>query len=554
MRVYTWLTALALGFAAAPLALPPLSAQQAGGAAPGTDAPGATTVIPTPDSPTGGIQEAIDRLPPGGGAVFVPGGTYLLHRPVILRPGVKLTGAGKATVLRKDAGILEPLAADARKGDEYVTVKDASRLREGMAVAIGDRQHPANIWSGLFLVNRIEGTRLYVTHLGGGGLRYDVSVADEACLMNLFMLIKPAAGCLIADMELDGNDGEQMVAEALRYGWPYGMLWCGVYPCNQVKITNCWVHNCGIGIHVNGSDVEISHCLVYDNRADGIHCGGGPGSFISHNRVYGNKAAGISFCFGNRGLIISENRIYDNLAGIYALGNGDPANDTTADRFTIICNNVIERNRQGGLQSGQGPIGPQDFVFSGNIVKDNNRSGDRGTGPHRVPAGISLYNAKRCVITGNRCLDTQDAFPRALRAEAAAGSTSLSLTSDIAHLFQGGDVVTVSREGAPPETHHLAAVSGADLALAEKLESGFTAGATVRGVKSQQWGIFVGGPEAEGNVVTGNVCTGNAIGGILWQGKSTTVSGNVGETVAMDGRRSLAENVFSPRWRRSGRR
>ena len=54
-----------------------------------------------PASPTGGIQEAIDALPPNGGVVVLPPGTYLLRQAVVLHNHVTLRGAGGRTILTR---------------------------------------------------------------------------------------------------------------------------------------------------------------------------------------------------------------------------------------------------------------------------------------------------------------------------------------------------------------------------------------------------------------------------------------------------------------------
>ena len=70
------------------------------------------------DSLTGGIQEAIDSLPEQGGTVYIPAGTYVVHRTIAMRPNMKLIGAGRGTVIRKSPAFRVTLAEDVKKEGE----------------------------------------------------------------------------------------------------------------------------------------------------------------------------------------------------------------------------------------------------------------------------------------------------------------------------------------------------------------------------------------------------------------------------------------------------
>src|SRR5262249_55817822 len=54
-----------------------------------------------PESPTGGIQEAIDSLSNGGGLVTIPPGEYTLRQSIRVPAGLTLQGAGGSTILRR---------------------------------------------------------------------------------------------------------------------------------------------------------------------------------------------------------------------------------------------------------------------------------------------------------------------------------------------------------------------------------------------------------------------------------------------------------------------
>jgi hypothetical protein len=51
------------------------------------------------------IQAAMDSLPPSGGTLFIPAGTYLFNNPLIIHKPVHFQGAGPTTVLTHNVGL-----------------------------------------------------------------------------------------------------------------------------------------------------------------------------------------------------------------------------------------------------------------------------------------------------------------------------------------------------------------------------------------------------------------------------------------------------------------
>ncbi len=96
----------------------------------------------SPESFTGGIQEAIDALPRRGGEVHVLPGTYLIRRSIWVRDNITLRGAGAATVLIRPSERMTKLTAPAEAGDRTVQVEDASGFEVGADISIyADRVH-----------------------------------------------------------------------------------------------------------------------------------------------------------------------------------------------------------------------------------------------------------------------------------------------------------------------------------------------------------------------------------------------------------------------------
>ena len=504
---------------------------------------------------TAGIQEAIDNLPEGGGTVYVPGGVHIIHEQIILsskKGSIKLVGAGKATVLRKAAPFAFYLAEDAKKGQDYVIVKgDISNIRLGTQICLADSKNIVTTSRGNYgyRISKIDDNKIFLRHSRFSGLRCGLSVKDNACIANLFHLIHTGGHNIIRDMEIDGNEQtKEMHSKIRKRGFTMAYkTWSGIQG-GLVKLQNCWLHDFADGVLISsliGS--EIINCRIYNNYGRGIHIGGGPKILITGNKIYNNGFSGIFFCFGNRKVIITNNHIYGNYDGIGGIGSATQV-DYTQDRYCIISNNMIYRNKRSGIgteQGGHEGVGARDFVITGNIVKDNNLRRSRGVSWKGMPVGISLWNARRCIVANNRCMDGQDKLSRTLAHDAKIGDTVLKLEGERLIMFFDGMWVKIT-ENRKSEVRQVKKCieTKRTLELVKPLIQNYSKGANVTGIKTQTWGIFVGGPKACDNIVMGNICKGNAIGGILWQGNTNVVSNNIGEATKIDEKRSLQENIY----------
>ena len=469
-----------------------------------------------------------------------------MHSAIVLKPRVKLFGAGRATVLRKSAVVILYLAQDARKGQDWVILKESpAKLKKGGHVFLADSKRPAKRFSGhSFIITGIEGKTVRIRNRrDGGGLASDLKVANKACLASQFPAINSAEDCVIQDLEIDGNrENRKVLEDAKAFGFWSPYIWYGVYPAGGsgagVKILRCRVHGFSAGIHVSSlAGSEISLCDISGNK-DGIHLGGGPRAIITRNRIHDNRRAGIYFCNGNTRVTITGNHIFRNRTGIDALGAGSPELEYTDDRCSVVSNNFIYANEYAGMSGGQrkGRSGPRDLVITGNVVKDNCLArGRKYLNRGMFRAGIAFYNARGCVIMGNRCLDDQDRFPRRLGRPAAAGEKTLRFgrgSGNYTGSFVQGGWVSVTH-GRTQEVRRVARIHGRSLLLATALANSYPAGAVVRGVKTQPWGILALGAQSCDNAIIGNVCAGNVEGGVLWQGSGNVVANNVGQTRKM---------------------
>ncbi len=526
---------------------------------------------------TRGIQEALDALPEDGGEVYVPPGTYPIFRPLQLKPGTILSGAGRGSIIRKSPNFKVTLTEDVRKGAEqnYVVVDDVSRLKPGMYFTLMDSSGLIGGGSAWAEIEVIEGNKVYLIEVRKAAAsrnkwkpERDYLVNRQACLMHIFgLLVGGARHSVIRNLAFDGNKEEQKIDGQHFYkGYHAHTIRnsrCLPYLAGGAVVQHCQVYD-AVQVNISlGGQALIENCDIY-GAAQGIHAGSGTYSRIVGNRIYGNWESGIYMCMGNHSLVISENQIYRNGSGIgelgtRTLGSAEEPLRRDGDHYCIIANNIIYENTSVGIGGQQGREGAEDFVITGNIIYNNHTAkspSSRDLGPVRsLPAGISLYNAKRCMISNNRIFDDQDIYVSELYTAVGQGAKSIQV-ENVASVPMCDAVPRqfypcyLAMESASNRVSglHVQAAGGRSFHsvryyLDEPLTSDFPRGTIVRLEKTQPWGIIVAGPAARDNLIVNNICIGNREGGIIWQGAGSKVEGNLGEIVCLEICCPLTEDV-----------
>jgi parallel beta-helix repeat protein len=353
-------------------------------------------------SPTSGIQEAVDSLPESGGTVFIPAGEYMLRRMVSMRENVTLRGEGPATVLKRPPVFVSLLAETTSPDPDTpeVTLEDSGSLQPGDQVALWEAdQLPGGGWaynSWLLQIAEIQGRTLRCRRLRGqSGTAFRRE--QGARVANLFAAISiyRVPGVTVESLTIDGGSDEPPPSPD---GKPTGdFMTSAVFMHGGANFRVRDVNVCrwpSDGIYLAGSEEGMGYasgCLCEYNYGDGLHTGAGikAARFIN-NTSRGNKN-GFLFCQQNRNVIVANNQFLDNREyGIYGL-------DKT-DRYCVIADNVCCGNGWCGIH-GYGSVGN---VIRGNICRNNSQA---EPGKH---AGIFLTGHEDNVVTGNLCLDDQD--------------------------------------------------------------------------------------------------------------------------------------------------
>lgn len=364
--------------------------------------PGAATVAPKADSPTGGIQEAIDKLAPDGGVVVLSPGEYLLRQSIRVRSGVTLRGVGEKSVLRKSKQVGSKLTAPTE--GRSARVENAEVFREGDEVAFYDRT-TVGWFHGHAIVTGIRGNELLLNKNPGG--KFDP--ANGGAVVNIFSAIRGVgtsrgaglSGVILKDLTVDGrsdeNPGPSVVAprapgKPAELGFQFAAV--NIMDATGLRIEGCRVRGWpsdGISVQ-RGSGNTVTKCVVETCRGPGYHAGGGErDSVFFENEARGNLGDGFYFCAKVTRVTVRDNKFIGNKAsGIGGLGEW-------GDRENTVENNLCESNGTSGIALWDG---------EGNTLKNNTCVNNSQREPGRW-SGISLAATQGTVLSDNVCSDRQ---------------------------------------------------------------------------------------------------------------------------------------------------
>jgi len=348
------------------------------------------------DDPTCGIQGAIDALPPHGGTVIIPPGTFPLRRSLVLRSHVRVRGSGSTTIFTRGQEVNSKLTSAARKGETSVAVESTAGLLVGDEVALmDDRMH------GWYMAHAIvkevtNGRLVLVDPIHSGHAEGVFAPERNAVVVNYFPFFcanrmhfgNPVHDITIEDLAVDSNMKEN----------PGSWTDFTLAVIHFANVSDSLVRNVtirgsvgdGIGVQA-GHDNRVEGCLVEHCRVHGFHPGTSlKGAVFSGNIGRHNGGDGLYFCAQVCGITVTDNLFHDNgSSGIGGLGPGG----TPGDRFNIVSNNVCRNNGRCGITASGG----KNNVITSNICIDNSQKG-----PGRY-SGISIADSTHMVVTGNRC-------------------------------------------------------------------------------------------------------------------------------------------------------
>jgi polygalacturonase len=357
------------------------------------------------------LQAAVDYIAGlGGGEVQVRAGEFIMHDSLHLRPFVTVRGVRGQTILRKDKGVISPLAMDGDYGEEQVTVARAEGFQPGYGIAIWDNQ------SGGFhtTVGRITGAKGN-TFSFNMPLNADCLVANKAMAATVFPVISGynLEGACVENLVIEGNKLENAPLNGCRGGGIF------LYRGFGTVIRGCIVRNFnGDGISFQQSnDVLVEDCVSEGNSGLGLHPGSGSQRPIVRNCVARNNGEdGLFLCWRVRHGLFEKNLFENN--GRYGISIGHKDTDN------LLQDNQVRGNQEDGIF-----FRPESFGMAGhrnrlerNLIENNGGKTDA--------AGIRVRGETRdLVFRGNIIRDTRPPEARkqvvGIRIEEGAGEVVL---------------------------------------------------------------------------------------------------------------------------------
>jgi parallel beta-helix repeat protein len=353
-----------------------------------------------PGSTTGGIQEAIDALPPQGGTIYLRAGIYPLRRSILPRANVNLRGEGAATVLQMPKPFVSALTRSTETNATRVELEEVGPILPGDQIFVYEPPYPgwddkSAGYNSRFLIitdidnHAVKGRKIY----GDDQRRYRVE--KGAIILNQFpaIFLNNAHDVTIDSLAIDGGVDTPLY----RGEHPIGdFMLAGIAQCasRRVRLRDLTIRRCladGICVGSSSSDCMVSGCIVEQCQGIGLHSGGS----IHFAQFLGNisraNESGFLFCQGNRNVICANNLIQGNRkSGIWGL------NDT--DRYCIVTGNNCFENGWHGIEASTS-IGN---VIQGNVCRNNSKA------KPGAYAGICLERHRDNVVTDNLCLDDQE--------------------------------------------------------------------------------------------------------------------------------------------------
>lgn len=330
---------------------------------------------------TAAIQAAIDALPPAGGIVYIPQGTYKITAPIVLHSGVTLKGAGYTSILKLGNSVNADVIhmSDGTVVTSNIIVKDL--------MIDGNKANQGSICDGIVATTTTNG--VYYSKIE------NVKIIN---VKNVAIRISQMYRCTITNNYLD----------TVIYG-VYGG------PVVDCTISNNVFYNMGevaagsaITLITTPQYVSVTGNVIYSGKQYGIYMTGGPkycvvsGNIIHFTSGNGIFMQGTSVLHGY-GCTVTGNTVYDSYHGIslvytdYSTVTGNTVDKSyeagvifTNATYSVMTGNTVKNSSTGKLSPNVGGIGLYGSTL--NCTVADNIVYDADTGIIEYSLASSDYN------------------------------------------------------------------------------------------------------------------------------------------------------------------
>jgi parallel beta-helix repeat protein len=366
--------------------------------------PGEVIVDRVPDDlPVGSAIVACGQYPPPWYGAPRPAWVAAMDRP---RRALMLEAPYGLPPLKPGTGMLAcsdavALDRDVHQGDIEIHLKDASLVRQGDELSLGEPPNES-LLAHVF-VKEVRGQTVVLEHPARiafpawppaekiGNTKVNVLV------WAVFPLIHAAnvERCGVRDLTIVGHGFVRVRPMQTRYTLAGIHIFNGKAVVIERVAVRDWPSD-GISLQT-GAGCQVRDCEVAGCLGNGLHPGTGLTDTVFEKNLLCGNGAGIYFCWHNQRHVIRQNRILRNRGGgITGLGN-------PGDRENIIEENLIAENGGPGIEINGG-------LRSGNVIRNNTIENNSQEQPGKHP-GIALHaaveDARHYTIEGNTIRDTQ---------------------------------------------------------------------------------------------------------------------------------------------------
>ena len=320
---------------------------------------------------------------------------------------VKLTGPYGLNTMKPGVGYLTfgvsaALEKSIAKGDTEIVLKNASLLKAGDEIAIGQPDNES--MKAHAFVKEVKGNTLVLespTEIDFEAWPEQKKIGNLKYAALIWLVFPAVHGrnvhdAAVRDLTIQGHGFETVRPMITRYTLSGIHIFNGKNIAYERVAVRDWPSD-GFSLQT-GTTCTVIDCEATGNVGNGFHPGTGLTHTLFERCLAKNNGTGLYFCWHNGFHVMRDCKFIENRGGgITGLGN-------PGDRNNTIEKCEISRNGGVGIDINGG-------VISNNVIRDNVIENNSRAAPGKHPGillGAQVEDARAYTITGNTIRDTQE--------------------------------------------------------------------------------------------------------------------------------------------------